>query len=1050
MSVIGMVGTCTNSAVYTITVVPNPTLATTSGSMCAGTSVALTAANAQTYTWTPSATLNTANGPNVTASPVVTTVYSIIGSSVGCNSQTGNATAIVVPNPTVSVAPNPGVICLGDAVNLTASGATNYTWSPSTALTTTNSANTTANPIVTTVYTVIGEAATCTHVTTMTVTVLPLPTITIVPSSPTLCMNNFNGSPNTVTLTANGATTYTWSSIVGLTTNTLNGSPIVGTSNGNPIITGSIVGTSGTCSNTASFTLSAIANPVIATTSGSMCAGTSVMLTAANAQTYTWTPSATLNTANGPNVVASPTVTTVYSIIGSSVGCQGQTQNATAIVVNNPTVFITPFTPTICYGTSIGLTANGATNYTWSPNTAITSTVGTNVTVNPTVTTTYQIIGEAATCTHVAALTVTVVPLPIINIALSSPTMCMNNYNGSVNQITVTATGATSYNWTGFVGILPNTSSGSPIIVTAIPNTPIGTGTVVGMASTCTNVATFSVIAAPNPIITVPTASVCQFHSVNLTASGASTYVWSPSNTLNSPTGATVIASPTVTTVYSVIGSSINCQSPTQQTTVDVVANPVIVIAPVTPTICAGSPIGLTAFGANNYTWTPATNINTVNGSFVIVNPAVTTVYQVLGEAATCTSTAARMVSVIPLPDLQAVSDRTIICAGDKLNINANGALNYTWSPAANLSSNTSNFVIASPMVPITYTITGNNGVCTKTITFSIDVKVRPVLNLSTDKQKICQGQSTTLFASGCAGYSFHPSPYTNVTNTTMAIVTPTASYNFSVTGFNGDTVHACPFTKEILITVVPTITAGASWNSGVCEGQSTKLAAEGSNTYQWIPFEGLNNPNTRTPYASPKVTTVYTVIVSDMGNCPQTATTLVKVNPQPTVYAGPDQIYNSDDQMFLNAKGTGTLTWIFGDNIICHVCPQSQITPTRSGVYQVKTTNEFGCTATDDVWIEVTDEYPIFIPNSFTPNYDGLNDIFLVYGQSIIEFEMLIFDRWQHQIFSSTDQLKGWDGTYRGEIVKNDSYVYVINYKTYNGKKHTKTGYVIVVREDY
>jgi gliding motility-associated-like protein len=174
-----------------------------------------------------------------------------------------------------------------------------------------------------------------------------------------------------------------------------------------------------------------------------------------------------------------------------------------------------------------------------------------------------------------------------------------------------------------------------------------------------------------------------------------------------------------------------------------------------------------------------------------------------------------------------------------------------------------------------------------------------------------------------------------------------------------------------------------------------------------------------------------------------------VKVYPQPTVDAGPDMIYNSDEAMFLNAKGTGTLTWIFGENIVCNVCPQSQITATRSGVYQVQTVNDFGCKATDEVWVEVTNDYPVFIPNSFTPNNDGLNDVFLVYGQSIIQMEMLIFDRWQHQIFSSTDQLKGWDGTYRGQIVKNDSYIYVINYKTYDGKKHTKTGFVDVVRSD-
>ena len=97
-----------------------------------------------------------------------------------------------------------------------------------------------------------------------------------------------------------------------------------------------------------------------------------------------------------------------------------------------------------------------------------------------------------------------------------------------------------------------------------------------------------------------------------------------------------------------------------------------------------------------------------------------------------------------------------------------------------------------------------------------------------------------------------------------------------------------------------------------------------------------------------------------------------------------------------------------------------------------------------------ITNDYPIFIPNSFTPNYDGLNDLFLVYGEGIIKFEMSIYDRWHKKIFTTNDQLTGWDGMYRGEIVKNDSYLYIINYTTYDNKKRSKTGYVIVVREDY
>ncbi|MFO0358431.1 MAG: gliding motility-associated C-terminal domain-containing protein [Sphingobacteriaceae bacterium] len=357
---------------------------------------------------------------------------------------------------------------------------------------------------------------------------------------------------------------------------------------------------------------------------------------------------------------------------------------------------------------------------------------------------------------------------------------------------------------------------------------------------------------------------------------------------------------------------------------------------------------------------------------------------------------------------------------------------------------------MASPQVSTIYTITGNNSQCVKSITFAINVLSRPILNISTSKQKICIGDNTTIFATGCQSYSWHPSGYPIPTNTTMAIITPTASTNFTITGYNGTDSSSCPFTKEILIEVVPQITATAVWTVGVCQGETVKIHAEGSNTYRWMPWEGLSNPSIAQPYASPKVTTIYTVHVSDNGFCGTTTTVMVRVYPQPTVNAGVDMNVNSDEVINLNATGSGTLTWVFGDNIICHVCPNSQITPTRSGVYQVQSTNQYGCKATDDVWVELTDDYPIYIPNSFTPNYDGLNDVFYVYGQSIIKFELNIYNRWNQKIYSSNDQLQGWDGVYKGEIVKNDTYMYILNYTTANGRKHTKNGYITVLKEDY
>ncbi|MBL0330627.1 MAG: gliding motility-associated C-terminal domain-containing protein [Bacteroidetes bacterium] len=1046
-TVIGANGTCTNVATFTVNAIPNPTIATTSGSMCAGTSVTLSAMNATSYTWSPATTLSSANGPIVTASPSVTTVYSVFGSSVGCNSQSQNATASVVVNPTVTVVPNNPVICLNNSITLTASGANTYTWSPNIALTSTNTAITIASPTTNTTYSILGSAATCTNLATITVTVLGLPSITVTPSSPTLCMNNFNGSPNTVSLTASGAASYTWGPIIGVTTNTLNGPLVIGTSNGAPVVTGSVIGANGTCTNISTFTVNAIPNPIIGTTSGSMCAGTSVTLSAMNATSYTWSPATTLSSANGPIVTASPSVTTVYSVFGSSVGCNSQSQNATASVVANPTVNIAPLTPTICFGNSINLTASGATNYSWSPNTAISSTVGNNVTVNPTVTTVYTLIGEQTTCTNVAVTTVTVVPLPIININLSNGMLCMNNFNNSTNTIGISASGANSYNWTGFTGLTVNATNAANIIGTAVPPNLVGTGTVVGTVGTCSNTASFSIMIVPNPTLTVSSASMCFGTSANLNANGATSYTWSPSNTLNTANGNAVIASPSVNTIYSIVGTSLLCNSPTETATVIVVANPVIGVAPGVPTICAGSAIGLTAFGANNYTWSPASSLSSSTGNIVSATPLVTTNYTVIGEASTCTTSIVKQVLVTPLPQLQAVCDRTAICLGEKTGINANGATSYTWIPTYGLTSGNSNFVIADPAQSTVYSLIGNNGLCTATITIPINVITRPVLNLTTNSPKICVGNKSTIFASGAMAYRWTPPVADSLNHPNMAIITPTATMNYTVMGYNFSGTTGCVFTKEIEVEVVQTITATATKSVEVCKGQSVKLNAGGSNTYVWGPSKGLSNAFIAQPYASPDVTTVYTVQVSNGGNCGGTATVLVKVNPIPDVNAGEDMTYNLDQPMYLNAKGTGTLTWILGEGILCKDCPNSQIMPQNSGCYQIMAVDAGGCKAIDEVCIEVTKEHAIYVPNIFTPNYDGLNDVFLVYGTGLTKVEMYIFDRWGEKLFYSNEQLKGWDGNIKDEEGKQDVYTYLINYTTFDNKKHTKTGHVTLLR---
>jgi gliding motility-associated-like protein len=173
----------------------------------------------------------------------------------------------------------------------------------------------------------------------------------------------------------------------------------------------------------------------------------------------------------------------------------------------------------------------------------------------------------------------------------------------------------------------------------------------------------------------------------------------------------------------------------------------------------------------------------------------------------------------------------------------------------------------------------------------------------------------------------------------------------------------------------------------------------------------------------------------------------MVWVNPNPEVHAGEDASYNVNDAIFITALGSGTMTWINGENISCRECPQTQIYPTHSGCYVVETRNEEGCTASDDICIDLTEDFTIYVPNSFSPNNDGINDVFLVFGENISDVSMEIYDRWGAKIFYSGDYRTGWDGKFKDTSCPSDTYTYLIRYKGVDRKSYTKTGNVNLIR---
>lgn len=505
------VAPCNAASSTTITVNSATVTPPANQTICSGGSATLTASGASTYTWSPATGLSSTTGATVTASPASTTTYTVTGTTAGCTSN-GTVTVTVAPL-TVGVSPNTS-ICSGASTTLTATGATNYTWSPATGLSATTGASVTANPTTTTTYTVTGTTGSCSSTASVTVTVTPI-NVTVSPNT-TIC------SGASTALTASGATNYSWSPPTGLSASTganVNASPTTTT-------TYTVTGTSGSCSNTATVTVTVTPLALTLSPNTNICNGASTTLTAGGATNYSWSPPTGLSATSGSSVTASPTTTTIYTVSGTSGSCTSSL--SVTVTVTPVAVTVTPNT-SICNGASTVLNASGATTYTWSPSTGLSSATGASVTANPTTTTTYTVTGTSGSCSNTATMTLTVNPIPVVTATNNGP-LC----EGSTMQLQANSLQGANYNWSGPNGFTASTQNGS------IPATlgAAGTYTVTTTLNGCTSSTTTNVVinSTQTPVLN-PAGPFCEEATNSYLSADIPGGTWSGTGIVNASSG---------------------------------------------------------------------------------------------------------------------------------------------------------------------------------------------------------------------------------------------------------------------------------------------------------------------------------------------------------------------------------------------------------------------------------------------------------------------------------------------------------------------------------
>ena len=351
--------------------------------------------------------------------------------------------------------------------------------------------------------------------------------------------------------------------------------------------------------------------------------------------------------------------------------------------------------------------------------------------------------------------------------------------------------------------------------------------------------------------------------------------------------------------------------------------------------------------------------------------------------------------------------------------------------------------------------IATNSSGCKDTVNKSFEVYPIPVINAGNDVQ-ICRGTPTPLTALGGDTYTWSPALGLSCTNCPNPNASPDFNQKYIVTG---SSIYGCNNFDSLNITVIQPFIMDNKRDDTICVGSSVRLFASGANSYEWSPSLGLNNITTALPLASPKTTTTYRVIGSDAYGCfKDTGYTIIKVYPIPQIDAGKDlTMKNGAAPLTITPTISADVTvtyWLTAPGILYSNSPSVTVQPKATTEYTVEARNPGGCKTTDRVTVYVMcDGANIFIPNTFSPNGSGANDIFYPRGSGIFTIKLLrIFNRWGEVVFekinfSPNDPSAGWDGTVKGKKVNSDVFVYTAEVVCENNNSMILNGNIALLR---
>jgi gliding motility-associated-like protein len=815
------------------------------------------------------------------------------------------------------------------------------------------------------------------------------------------------------------------------------------------------------CGTSKTISVTFIQNPVLVIPTASICPFETGTLQASGATTYLWFDNSTTNT-----FTASPLSNTTYSVIGSALGCT-TAASAQIVVKPVPTPLFASNSPR-CNGETLNLFASGGVAYYWTGPQNFTSTAQSPQLFNsgPNATGQYQFTVSAANgCTAASSGSVVVHPTPTLSAAGSS--VCVTH----TMTLTSNSDPGTTFQWTGPLSFFSNQQNPS------VSNPPVsmsGDYTVTAFSAfNCSNaaVAQVTITAVPVPSF-VTNSPVCDQQALTFNSSlttGGMNFQWNgPDNFISqqlnpgiSPAGLQNAGEYTLTVTAGPCISSISKLVIVNSLPQPVIAGP--------DEVCESGNLVLTVSDPSHqivsYYWQYPMGGSSQQTIFVdSVKPYNAGVYSAtVTDVNGCSAGAQKNISVLVNPTITAVGDTVCLKTGAELKVW--GADSYFWT-GKNLLSNTGDkvkVISADYVLPQTYVVTGTavNG-CTAVASAQVHTRALPEPSIVVrPKNRLCIGDEVILEGAGGnqfiwitpegAGYGGQVLPLI-IKNVLMGgdyVLTVTDGYGCKNSTITAVKVDAPPDGKL----------AGQTWDacSPFCSNYEFEPASVNGKTIArfYIDNRLVGIDAFYKCFSTPGQFIITAKLTDSVTGCINTQSYTVNAREKPTADFNWDPVkpVETVDEVRLSNNSAGDAqkkwTWYIEGKERQIDSENASCVFTDAAFYRVAyvVENKWGCADTAVRSIEVFPDFGFYMPDAFTPDGDGKNEVLSAVTRGIKKYQLEVFNRWGERIFLSYDPGTGWDGTFMGKPCKSDVYVWKAAVLTNTDERKEFSGHVLLIK---